>query len=520
MIYKFSISFLIGIVFDNLFHLGWTAALLVILITVATYLLSFRTETQSQTLGFLIVGLAVALGILRMSLASVEPDKELLSQVGRKISFEGMVLDEPDIRDSSIRYTVFPFLYRASVSECTDIFLLKNSPCSPQSGSRAIQKRSPSKSKILIVADRFPEYKYGDLISVSGRIDLPKNFVSQNDIEFDYVSYLYKDKIHFIIYYPMIEKMAGDGGNKAVSLLYSFKNTFIREISEKVPEPNSSFLAGIIFGVKQSLGQELLDDFRKVGLIHVVVLSGYNITIIAVGIFWALSHFGRRNLSLLVSTIFIILFATMVGWGATVVRAVIMALISILTVYLGRPADALRWLFIAGFFMLLWNPLILFYDPSFQLSFMATLGLILFSPSVYKLISESKLRKFIPEKFALREIVSSTLAVQFFVLPLLIKMSGFVSLISFLINPTVLPLIPWAMGAGALTGALGLLPLVGSILSWPFGVISYVLTQIIISITEFSASLSLATLQTGSISLWLILIWYLVYGILYWKLKK
>ena len=74
----------------------------------------------------------------------------------------------------------------------------------------------------------------------------------------------------------------------------------------------------------------------------------------------------------------------MVGWGAAVVRAVIMSLISILALYLGRPSDALRWLFIAGLLMLAWNPLILFHDPSFQLSFMATLGLILFSEIIDK----------------------------------------------------------------------------------------------------------------------------------------
>jgi len=148
---------------------------------------------------------------------------------------------------------------------------------------------------------------------------------------------------------------------------------------------------------------------------------------------------------------------------------------------------------------------------------MATLGLILFSPFIISYISKNKIGKYIPQKFGMREIVASTLAVQFFVLPLLIKMSGFVSLISFLVNPLVLPLVPWAMAFGALTGAIGIF---SQMLSWPFGVISYFISQIMISITEFSASLPLATLQTGSISLWFIFAWYLGYGVLYWKLKN
>ena len=281
----------------------------------------------------------------------------------------------------------------------------------------------------------------------------------------------------------------------------------------------------------QSLGQNLLDDFKKVGLIHIVVLSGYNITIIAAGVFWLTSVFAKRNLGFVFSVILILLFALMVGFSATVARAVIMALISILALYLGRPSDALRWLFIAGLFMLVWNPLLLFYDPSFQLSFMATLGLILFSEIIdKKFISQViklALKTGIPisfivffEKIKMREIISSTLAVQLFILPLLVKMSGFISVISFLINPLLLPLTPAVMAFGALTGAFGLLPFIGGILSWPFGAISYILTQIIIYLTEFSANLPLATFQTGSISLWFILVWYLAYGILFMKLRK
>ena len=420
-----------------------------------------------------------------MSLAQNLPDSNLYKMVGQKISFEATIIDEPDVRDTSARYTVKPTL--------------------------------SSKSLVLLITDRFPEYKYGDKIKVSGKLDLPKNFTSDNGTEFDYISYLSKDQIHFLIYRPEIEKLEGNNGNKIIANLYSLKNIFIEKISNVVPEPNSSLLGGLIFGAKQSLGTELLDDFRKVGLIHIVVLSGYNITIIAVGIFYLTSFLGRRKLGFVIGAVSILLFAIMVGLGATVIRACIMSLISILAVYLGRPADALRFLFIAGLLMLLWNPLLLFYDPSFQLSFMATLGLILFSPFIISYISKNKIGKYIPQKFGMREIVASTLAVQFFVLPLLIKMSGFVSLISFLVNPLVLPLVPWAMAFGALTGAIGIF---SQMLSWPFGVISYFISQIMISITEFSASLPLATLQTGSISLWFIFAWYLGYGVLYWKLKN
>lgn len=491
MIYPFIVSFVLGIIFEQIFHFGWSIGFLTFLVSLVLFFYFKKEDALIGRIVF-IVGVAFCLGILRMTFVDVSPDPNLFKFVGQKISFEATISEEPDVRDASTCYTVKPLT---------------------------------SKNLVLLVADRFPELQYGDEIKVSGKLDLPKNFDlpaqagSDNGTEFDYISYLSKDKINFLIYRPNLEKIES-GGSKIISSLYFLKNIFIKNISAVVPEPNSSLLSGVIFGAKQSLGQNLLDDFKKVGLIHIVVLSGYNITIIAVGIFYLTSLLGKRKLGFVVSAVSIVLFSVMVGLGATVIRACIMALISILAVFLGRPADALRWLFIAGLLMLLWNPLILFYDPSFQLSFMATLGLILFSPFILSFISKHKFQKFIPTKFGLREIISSTLAVQLFVLPLLVRMSGFVSVISFIINPIVLPLVPWAMGFGALTGALGIIPWIGQILSWPFGIISYFITQIIIFITEFSARLPLATLQIGTISLWIIFVWYLGYAFLYLKLKE
>jgi competence protein ComEC len=487
MLYKFVVSFIAGVVFQFVFSWGWSAALFICLVSGAVFLvLSANKDDTHFAKIFFITAVAFALGILRMSFVDSAPDATLSQQVSQKISFEATISDEPDVRDDSTRYIVRP---------------------------------SNSKSLVLLVADRFPELQYGDKIKVSGKLDLPKNFSNDNGTEFDYISYLSKDEIHFVIYRPSIKKLESTDGNKIIVFLYSIKNIFIEKIEQVITEPNASLLGGVIFGVKQSLGQELLGDFQKVGLIHIVVLSGYNITIIAAGIFYLTSFWGKRNLGFVISVISIILFATMVGWGATVVRACIMAFIAILARFLGRPTDALRWLFIAALFMLLWSPLILFYDPSFQLSFMATLGLILFSPFVLSFISEHKFQKFITTKFGVREIVASTLAVQFFVLPLLVRMSGFISLISFLINPLVLPLVPSAMALGALTGGFGIVPFFGKILSWPFGALSYLITQIIIKITEFAAGLPLSTIQTGSISIWFIFIWYLGYAVLYWKLK-
>ncbi len=156
---------------------------------------------------------------------------------------------------------------------------------------------------------------------------------------------------------------------------------------------------------------------------------------------------------------FVIFFAIMVGSGATVIRASIMTILAIVGKVSSREYDINRSLIFAGLVMSIQNPLIIFHDPSFQLSFLATLGLVNLSEKVSVLLT------FIPEKFGMREIVASTLSTQIAVLPMILKMTGEVSVIALPVNIIVLPLIPATMLFGFLTGVL-------VIIWWPLGYIS------------------------------------------------
>lgn len=481
MIYYSVISFLLGIVFQKYFNsdLFFFLFLVLILLSVSLLLLKQRKEFPK---GFFIIGIFFIFGLVRMSLFDSSLDPNLYKNLNKEISFVAEVVEERDERDINVRLVVSPV---------------------------------DSKSLVLLVVDRASKFNYGDRIEVVGKLSLPKNFETENGTEFDYISYLSKDKIHFIVYQPKITLL--EKGSTLTGKLFSIKNKLISNISRVVPEPNSSLIAGLLFGAKQSLGQELLDKFKDVGLIHIVVLSGYNITIIAAGIISIFSYFGKRNTGFVIGVIFIILFGIMVGLGATVIRAIIMSIIAILARFLGRPQDALRALFVAGLIMLFWNPIILFSDPSFQLSFLATLGLIIFTPFVSNFISNTKLNKFIPEKLGIREIVSSTFAVQIFLLPMLIKISGQVSIISFLVNPILLPLVPIAMLFGFVTSLLGLF---SYFVSWSFGIISYFVTEIIIRVVEFSSSLYFSTFGIGILPNYIVLLTYFGFAFLFHRLNK
>ena len=268
-------------------------------------------------------------------------------------------------------------------------------------------------------------------------------------------------------------------------------------------------MGGLVVGAKQSLGKELLDAFRMTGIIHIVVLSGFNITIVANFIMRFFGMFLRKrgSGSLIAGGISIVLFVIMVGASATAVRAGAMALIGLLALATGRTSAITHALILTGFLMVLHNPYILLFDPSFQLSFLATLGLIQISPRI-----EARIMR-VPKFWGLRTIIAATLATQLFVLPLLLYNTGQFSVVGLLVNLLILPLIPITMLFGFLTGVAGFL---STILSMPFAFISYALLTYELKIVELFSSLPFASVTIPYFPAWLMVLLYAALAAFLW----
>jgi len=274
-------------------------------------------------------------------------NEELISKyAGQNVEIEGVISNEPQIKDFN------------------QVFTLKTSD-----------------TYIRIQTDRYTHYDYGDSVKVSGKINTPRNFKSNGGRTFDYINFLLKDGIVFEMKKPVISIVNKENGGLITSRLFKIKQSFLQNIKEVLGEPHAALAGGLVVGEKGALGKELIDDFRKSGLIHIVVLSGYNITIVADSIRRLLA-FLPRNIGIGLGGFGIIAFGILVGGGATVVRSCIMAIIALFASLLRKDYNVSKALFIAGSIMLIHNPLILFYDPSFQLSFLATLGLILLSSPI------------------------------------------------------------------------------------------------------------------------------------------
>ena len=399
----------------------------------------------------------------------------LENQVGERVVLEGVVVDEPDERENYTRY-----VFRTNESE----------------------------AKILVTARRYPSFGYGDKLEIKGVLKKP----SKGE-DFDWRAYLAKDDIYFEVFYPGIDFISSGNGLWVKNKLLLFKQKILSNISQVIPEPHAALLGGLTFGAKRSMSKDLLEDFRKTGIIHIVVLSGYNITIVADAIMRVFS-FLPTLLGISFGVLGIVAFAVMAGASATVVRASLMALLVLFARATGRIYEITIALFVAGFFMILYNPKIVRFDASFQLSFLATMALIYVAP----ILEQQKwVQKFITKKFQIREIVVATISTQLFVLPLLLYKTGLVSIVGLPVNLLILFFVPATMFFGFVTAVFGF---VSIFLSTPFGWISYALLNYQLKVVEIFAGLPLASFEVSSFPLWLMLLVYCFYVFMIAKFYK
>jgi competence protein ComEC len=472
-VYAAFAALMFGIVWRSLYDFGWSfVGVLTIIVSVVFVLFKRRTIAGPWVPYALVFVLFLTVGVARMHSAAPEnaPDERFDSDV----SLVGTVIREPDVRDS----------YTNLILE------------SPEYAHR-----------ILVRAQPFQDFTYKDEVRVIGVLEPPENFEGDTGRIFNYRGYLAKDDVRYIIAFPEVEIISQN--KTPTGFLFSLKQTYLDTLKRNLPEPSAALAGGITVGERRSLGERLTQAFRDTGLIHIVVLSGYNIAIIVMFISAVLMYLPERP-RLTMAIIVIALFTVLVGASATVVRAALMGSIGAVGVMAKRTYSALHALVVAGFAMLLWNPYLLLYDPSFQLSFTATLGLLLGVPLIVPYL------KLIPDTLALRELIAATIATQIAVLPLLAYMIGEVSLVALVVNALVLPFIPFAMLAVFLTGVLGS---IHSVVAVPFAAIAYGLLFYVIKVVEFFAALPFAKVALPEFSPLVVGVVYIILGVIVWKAK-
>lgn len=485
-------GFLLGVAACSLLPLGYAMAGALLLLGTCIAALSVLEPTQrSFALPVAALCAAAACGMVRMQVAALPADLVLAAHVGQKVMLEGRVVAEPDGRQDSTRVS------------------LQAQKLLREAGATA------ARGGVLAVAPAHADVSYGDRVQVSGTLRAPAAFDSGQGRQFDYPSYLAAQGIQYELSGARIERIGKNAGNPLKAAAIALKETFERGLRVALPEPAAGFAGGITVGDKRSIGPDLSADFQRAGLIHMVVLSGYNITVVINAAAWLLERApilqNMRAAPLGASGAIVALFVLMSGGASSAMRAGSMALIAVFAHLSRRTFLASRALGAAAVLIVAWNPWVLLSDPGFQLSALATTGLIAFTP----LIAARLL--WLPERWGLREIAASTIGTQLAVLPLLLYQNGALSLYALPANMLTLPLVPYAMFASLVAG-------IGGLLWQPIAVIlglpAYLLLSYILAVAQAIAHAPLSTLAIPAFGAWWLVPMYTTLFAGVWVLHK
>ncbi|MGH2406385.1 MAG: ComEC/Rec2 family competence protein, partial [bacterium] len=355
---------------------------------------SFTLRPRWSTLAFIAAGtsLIFAAGWRYESTVREESPVARFND-GPAVRLRALVTDEPDEQGTSR-------LIRLNVRES-----FTNERWRPDSGGVAMR------------VPLFPEYRYGDLLEIRGRLETPPAFEA-----FDYRGYLSRRGIDSLVAYPQVRVLDRDRGDPVRAAILNVRTALSDSISAILPHPEAGLAAGILFGTRTQLPSDLTEDMRATGTSHLVAVSGQNVVLLAALLMGALAWLIGRRPAAWTALAAVLLYAALVGGQPSVIRAAIMGALYLVAIALGRRNTAFVAMGIAAAGMTAHDPQIV-HDVSFQLSFAATLGLIvLTSPlaSVFeRLPSHSSAIGDFPLTRMFVDVATMTLAATAFTLPIL-----------------------------------------------------------------------------------------------------
>lgn len=306
--------------------------------------------------------------------------------------------------------------------------------------------RTSTNQIIFITAKATPRLQYGQELEIIGNLEEKK---------------MEKDRKILLMYQPGIF-VRSESDFLIAQLANSVRERSRNLFKKSLPPVAASLLSGIVFGSKERFSQEFKQSLSVTGVLHVIAASGMNVTFVAGALIGIFGYFLRRQVALIAAASGIAFYVFLVGFEPSILRASIMALLALGASLLGRQNYAFFTLFLTGIVMLLWKPYFLF-DVGFQLSFMATLGILLSGGlgrfggelSMKDGVSQERLGGLGKIGEIFRESISTTFAAQAATLPILLGVFGSFGVLSIFVNAFVLWTVPILMTLGSVAVIVG-----------------------------------------------------------------
>jgi competence protein ComEC len=408
-----------------------------------------------------------------------------LAAQSQNLSLQGVVIDSPVLRDQSVQVIVN--VDRIRLPGATD--------------------DHETQGKIQATLPTGTDWQYGDRLRLQGELQ-PLDF----EIDPSYSQYLQNQGIVATMPYALATRLASNQASPILGWIFQLRDRARTVLYQLYPDPEASLIVGILLGDESGIPSDVSEAFRNTGTTHIIAISGFNISIL-VAVLWTFwGHLlgnRRRVFAALLSITGIIFYTFLVGASASVVRSALMGSLALLGKQFGRRQNGVLMLVLVAACMAFWDPLVLG-DIGFQLSFSATLGLILYADPLAQSF-HNWLTRFLHgpiwEKLAslVSEYFLMTLAAQALSWPVLAYHFGEFSLASFPTNVFILPAQPLAMIAGGISAIFGLiyLPLgrLAALPTWPC--LAYTIRMV-----ELFARLPIARLSLAWFGLSLALLYY------------
>ena len=500
---QYQLSFLSGLLFSFALgctcsvwmHISFTESLPYLILLLLLFLLAsgILLLKHNERTWIPFVGLFFMLGMLRFAAAYEIPVQDISRSVGEHVRVVGTIADAPRIRTDvdgtrHIRYTVHARELIQGHEERT------------ARGKFYVYTKYKDMEENSVG-------KIGDMLTAEGKIRRPQSYQNPGQLDTRFLLradgitaalFAKKDDIH-------IEK------NTEISLVQAFMDWaanvrahYFERMAEVMPRSDAAAIFAMLFGGYEGIRPELLEAFTITGIVHILSVSGSHISLLAAVIAWvALFLHLPRWLSATAVIFAIVVYVILAGLVAPAIRSGIMGGVAFLGLILGRERDAQYLLVLTGLLMLLVSPLLLFHI-SFQLSFLATAGLLFLAPILREWME--RLPRVIAASFSI------TMGAQLATLPVLAWHFNQISLSSLLSNLLVVPLVDLIIILGLAGGiAAFLVPVFGNII---FSVDSLLL-GVTFEMTRAMAALPLSQIWLPSLGILSGLFYYIVLSILF-----
>jgi len=396
----------------------------------------FSRRSRISPLAWGVLWLAFCIGFIRQQTAQPSPNREQVSWYNNSgtVTLTGTISALPSESERIIQAKI----------KVQSLMLDKSQAVNPIHGT------------VLLWLPKGSRVEYGDELQIQGKLISP----FENG-EFSYKEYLARQGIYSLMTFPKYSLIRQNAGSPILAALYAIRRSAWQTLQQVLPMPEAAVLAGILLGMQDNIPEYLYQAYQASGTAHILVVSGFNIALVSALIARSFRRMLPYGWDTLASIAAILFYTLLVGAEPPVVRAAVMGILALPAFLLGRQSIQLNALVFTAALMVFFSPHLV-RDVSFQLSFLATLGIILFSEPLIRLTNHFFLKnpasgKVPPLERWVREYLLVTLAAQIGVLPVLLSHFEYVSLVTLPANLLILPAQPIAMGLGGIALLAGMI---------------------------------------------------------------